>query len=98
MTNTNAIIVAQGATATNYAAGLARAYNGGGYSDWYLPSKDELDKLYLNRVAVGGLGAANYWSSSEANSINVWLHVFGAGNPLNYAKNTSCGVRAVRTF
>ena len=48
-TNTDAIISVQGPTETSYAAGLARAYTGGGYTDWFLPSKDELNKMYLNR-------------------------------------------------
>lgn len=48
----------------------------GGYDDWYLPSKDELQKLYLlymKYAAVGQSGGFNpsryyqsYWSSSEA--------------------------------
>lgn len=41
--NTNTIITSQGIIATNYAAGLVRAYTGGGYTDWYLPSKEELN-------------------------------------------------------
>ena len=47
--NTDAIILAQGATETSYAAGLARAYTGGGYTDWFLPSKDELNLMYLKK-------------------------------------------------
>jgi hypothetical protein len=42
--NTDAIIASQGANSTSYAAGLARAYNGGGYTDWYLGSEREMLK------------------------------------------------------
>jgi hypothetical protein len=58
-------IIAQNGDDSSYAAGLARAYNGGGYSDWYLPSQDELDKLFSNRVTIGGFESDYYWSSSE---------------------------------
>jgi len=95
--NTNAIIVQNGAGAT-YAAGLARAYTGGGYSDWYLPSVDELDKLYLNQAAIGGFASAGYWSSSEGNASFAWLQHFDSGYRANYVKYTTVKVRAVRAF
>lgn len=53
---------------------LAMLYNGGGFSDWYLPSKDELLKCMLNQNAIGLLNANNsaYWTSSEYNQYNAW--------------------------
>jgi hypothetical protein len=96
--NTNTIITIQGATATNYAAGLARAYTGGGYSDWYLPSKDELNKLYINRVAVGGFSTNNYWSSSEYDNSNAWVQIFYNGSQFFNLKIYTSYVRAVRAF
>ena len=96
--DTNMIITQQGATATSYAAGVARAYTGGGYSDWCLPSKDELNKLYINRVAIGGLGSGFYWSSSEADAYSAWGQVFDSGAPGSWRKDTLSRVRAVRAF
>ncbi len=65
--NTTAIVDSQGAG--GYAAKLCDEYtvtvDGVTYDDWYLPSKDELNKLYLNRVAIGGFDGGWYWSSSE---------------------------------
>ncbi len=102
--NTSNIIASQGGTATSYAAGVARAYTGGGYTDWYLPSKDELNKLYLNRVAIGEFisnSNGNYWSSSEIQAYpfhSAWLQDFSNGGPLSFFKNFDVNVRAIRSF
>ena len=102
LSNTNTIIASQGGTATSYAAGVARAYTGGGYTDWYLPSKEELNKLYLNRVAIGGfMSNGLYWSSSEIQVYpyhSAWLQDFGNGGPLSSFKDFDVNVRAIRSF
>ena len=100
LSNTNTIIASQGGTATSYAAGVARAYTGGGYADWYLPSKDELNKLYLSRFDIGGYVTDAYWSSSERNNINAWAQDFF--QPTYIASvdkvNIYFNVRAIRSF
>jgi len=72
------------------------------YSDWYLPSKDELNKLYLSKSAwVSDFAVAYYWSSSEyeGNSQYGWAQEFGgSGSSDSYGKWNSFHVRAVRTF
>jgi hypothetical protein len=71
----------------------------GGFSDWYLPSKDELNTLYTNQVAIGGFDVAYYWSSSEDDSDFAWGQYFGDGNQGLYFKgNPPNNVRAVRSF
>ncbi|MEI6143613.1 MAG: DUF1566 domain-containing protein [Mariniphaga sp.] len=69
-----------------------------GFSDWYLPSKDELNKLYLNRTAIGGFTGSNYWSSSEYSSVTVWQQSFNNGLQGYYDKHSTNRVRAVRSF
>jgi hypothetical protein len=98
LSNTNAIIASQGETATSYAAGLARAYAGGGYKDWYLPSKDELNKLYLNRATIGGFGNVLYWSSTEITNDYAWYQSFGSGLQYYSVKDYTLYVRAIRAF
>lgn len=93
------IIIAQNGAGSTYAAGLARAYNGGGYFDWYLPSIIELDKLYLNRAGVGGFSSNSYWSSSEVLKNMAWYQYFGTGGmPGQDLKAIACRVRSVRSF
>lgn len=98
-------IIAQNGAGTTYAAGLARAYTGGGYSDWYLPSKDELNKLYaMKQLGFGGFGDVGYyWSSSESGvspSNQVWFQDFSNGSQWgnNWDKGYTVTVRAVRAF
>jgi hypothetical protein len=107
--NTNAIIAAQGATETAYAAGLARAYRGGGFNDWFLPSKDELNEMYTNKAKIDQTATANgganisydyyYWSSTENDSLSAWRQYFNAGfQGVNTDKDKRNIVRAVRAF
>jgi hypothetical protein len=97
LSNTNNIITQNG-TGVTYAAGLARAYDGGGYTDWYLPSKDELNKLYINRVAIGGFESENYWSSTGSGSNLAWYQRFSNAFQNGTDKSYSARVRAIRSF
>jgi hypothetical protein len=105
--NTTAIIVSQGALETAYAAGLARAYRGGGYTDWFLPSKDELNEMYINKSKINTAVTANggsvfiedrYWSSSEIADNYAWRQYFNTSTQSGIYKGTSQNVRAVRAF
>ena len=99
LANTNTIITSQGGTATSYAAGLARAHTGGGYTNWYLPSKGELNKLYLNRTAIGGFANNYYWSSTEDDyNLLAWVQDFGSDSQFNSSKSNPFYVRAIRAF
>ena len=98
LSNTNKIIVSQGEPAISYAAGLARAYTGGGYTDWYLPSKDELEKLSYTREIIGGFVNYYYWSSSEVDLSKAWFQTFFSGRQETSVKGEPAIVRAIRSF
>ena len=99
LSNTNKIIVSQGEPATSYAAGLARSYTGGGYTDWYLPSKDELEKLSYNKEIIGGFVNYYYWSSSEFDESKAWFQFFWNGiQSTNVKGELRPLVRAIRSF
>jgi len=80
-----------------YAAGVARSYEGGDHTDWFLPSKDELNKLWLNKVAIGGF-VDLYWSSSEYDADFAWYQGFSNGTQACGFKCNTYRVRAVRAF
>jgi hypothetical protein len=108
--NTTAIIARQGPVESSYAAGLARAYRGGGFTDWFLPSKDELNQMYMNKVtleAVWGVVAFSnvafsnnhfYWSSTENDNNTAWFQNFNDGSQDWSFKYYTSLVRAVRAF
>ena len=102
--NTDAIILAQGAPETSYAAGLARAYTDGTYTDWFLPSKDELDLMHSNigqgssTDNIGNFAIGFYWSSTEYDFNFAWFQYFSNGAQYYNNKFNSSYVRAVRAF
>ena len=81
------------------AANAAAAYNGGGKSDWHLPSIEELDKLHLQEAIVGDFLGYAYWSSSERDENEAWYKNRPGGYTDHIVKNnTAYVVRPVRAF
>ena len=98
--NQNTIDIMSGCATAGIAARLCGDLVIGIYNDWYLPSKDELNKLYQNQDAVGMVTTLHYWSSSEYNINDAWAQLFfaGFGSQINFQKSVTCKVRAVRSF
>ena len=98
--NQNTIDIMAGCATAGIAARLCGDLTEGGYSDWYLPSKDELHKLYLNRVAIGNFTEGTfYWSSTEFDANQAWIEGFIIGNEAVGSKDsTNISARAVRSF
>ena len=96
--NTLAIVGQSGGGDSPDKAGtLSRAYRGpNNLSDWFLPSKDELNQLFLQRSNVGGFVQPFYWSSTENTSVYAWFERVDGAYP--YDKWKDLYVRAVRAF
>lgn len=90
--------------AANYVNGLTD----GGFTDWYLPSIDELSILWHNRFHVnnalnaGGFtllsNTAFYWSSTEDDAAGAFYFYVGNGYTFSGNKTNTLSVRAVRAF
>jgi hypothetical protein len=106
--NTAIIIANQGAVDGNeFAATVCNEYSVtetvGGittiYGDWYLPSKHELNLLYLQKTVVGGVANGIYWSSTEYDDKYAWGQGFSSGSQSsNLGKEFAFYVRAIRAF
>mgnify|MGYP001104523515 CR=1 FL=1 len=104
--NQNTIDIEAGCTTSATAADICANLALGGYSDWFLPSKDELYEMYLNIGQgsplgnVGNFANDNYWSSSEIGSVVAWDQDFDPDDP-DQGISSKLGplyVRAVRAF
>lgn len=101
--NTAIIIANQGSVdGAAFAATVCNEYSvtvgGVTYGDWYLPSKHELNLLYLQKDVVGGFANDYYWSSTESDFNYAWSQLFGSGFQTNNIKFDARRVRAVRAF
>jgi hypothetical protein len=101
--NTAIIISNQGAVdGAAFAATVCNEYSvtvaGVAYGDWYLPSKHELNLLYLQKTIVGGFASVFYWSSLEVDDNRAWFQDFDFGGRGGISKSVTYRVRAVRAF
>lgn len=105
--NTNAILAVH--TQGTNAAKLCNSYTANGYSDWYLPSKDELNEMFVNKSIIQTTSAANgganfknyaYWTSSEhaTDPTRALNQFFNFGSQNSNQKAAIFHVRAIRTF
>ena len=102
--NTTAIV--SGCSETAIAARICADLTLGGYSDWFFPSKDELNLMYenigpgdeLGLGDIGNFGSNVYWSSTQVDSSRAWKQGFTAGFQAFGNKGVSNNVRAVRAF
>jgi hypothetical protein len=97
--NTNAIVALYGAETNS--ARLCYDLNQGGQTDWYLPSTNELTKLYQNKAAAGisNFTAGAYWASVEVTSANGARVDMSDGNIASNSKSvTTYGTRCIRSF
>jgi len=96
----NTSLIVAGCNEASFAAKLCNDLVSGGQSDWFLPSRDELNLMYKNMYlnSQGNFNtSAYYWSSTE-NGTNAWYFYFTNGDANSGNKNYTYYVRAVRAF
>ena len=105
--NTDLIVQRYGAT-RNHAAALVRSQACNGFTDWFLPSANELNiawrVLAQNRVnreptPVGGFDIGYYWTSSDYNGTEAWTQYFSDGQQFDRVQTLSANKQPPnRTF
>ena len=98
---TNTSLIVAGCNEASFAAKLCNDLVLGGQSDWFLPSRDELNLMYKNLHTnnQGNFGInSNYWSSTEYANYFAWSFYFSNGTASYYDKRYAIYVRAVRAF
>ena len=94
----NTTLIANSCSDASIAARFCDDLVHNGYNDWFLPSKDELNLMFVNRVTIG-FSAVNRLSSSQNNGNTAWAQNFdNSGNQTTIPKNSILGARAIRAF
>jgi hypothetical protein len=102
--NTTAIVT--GCSSTDSAAYMCSNLTLNTFSDWFLPSKDELALVYNNKSTLesvsgfNAFGSNNYWTSTQVvdNVNDAYLTFFFNGNQPTNNKNGTHKVRAIRSY
>jgi hypothetical protein len=75
-----------------------------GHKDWRVPTKAELNVLFLSRAAIGGFNTAGsgpagwYWSSSRGSvhDSDAWAQRFSDGHQYDLSRYYASALRCVR--
>ena len=110
----NTVDIEEGCTTPGTAADICANLTLGGYNDWFLPSKDELNLMWTNLADsdgdgvnngvtdpnnIGGFAIFTYWSSTEIDNLSAWNQGFNHGYQYGFLyKVNYTNVRAVRAF
>ncbi len=95
----NTLAIINGCGSPGIAARICNDLVIAGYSDWFLPSRSELYKLYQLKNILGGFTSGFYWSSNESYHYSyAWALAFDTGYEYPLYKGNSYFVRAVRSF
>ena len=97
----NTIDIENGCTTSGTAADICSNLILGGFSDWFLPSIEELELMYLNICSgsnIGNFVSTKYWSSSEKDDNYAWNWEFSSGYQDYNSKTSNKYVRAIRAF
>jgi len=74
-------------------------YQDANLSDWHLPTRYDLIKLYRNRAVLGGYNEfAKGWKSTEVSSVNEWYRSFITGGEFSNGKDDAVYIRVIRKF
>lgn len=93
--NNTAAMVAAGIS-LHPAAQFCKGLSINGYTDWYLPAKDELNLIYTNQGSLDAFVQNYYWSSTQNSSGTSWYQYFNTGYQTTNSKATTGYVRGVR--
>lgn len=98
----NTLLIVGGCLVADIAARACYNLVNNGFSDWYLPSKDELNKMYVNLYlnGYGNFVLSSYWSSSQFDPQFAYLQLFNSNTNQYYSYKDllQYQVRAVRSF
>ena len=71
----------------------------GGYTDWRLPSLEEIELLYTQSTLFGSLSYGSFhWTSTEKDADHAYVLAFMGDMRLSYRKSLPVSVRAIRNF
>ena len=101
----NTVDILAGCAEVGTAAQIADAYELNGYTDWFLPSSEELNLLFQESNVIGIIPNDGYWSSTEFNASDAWFNYFDSLSSENtilvqgaFYKSHNIRVRVVREF